>query len=51
MCLDRDFSDIMRQCFSSPTEYMKVSEEAQFSKEALRIAIEAKLQKELVYST
>lgn len=44
-----DYSTKMKQCFASATEYMSVQEEKQFTKQALKIAIEAKLKKQMVY--
>jgi hypothetical protein len=48
MCLSPrvDFSSIMRQCYSNPTDYMSVSEENEYTRKALAIVLEAKVKKE-----
>ncbi|CAD8176209.1 unnamed protein product [Paramecium pentaurelia] len=44
-----DYSAKMKQCFAKATEYMSVQEEKAFTKQALKIAIEAKLKKKMMY--
>jgi hypothetical protein len=46
-----NYSQIIFECFSSPTRYMSVSEERKYTQDALRIAIEAKIKKKAMYAT
>jgi hypothetical protein len=43
-----DYSDKLRKCFTSPTSYMSVSEEREFTIQALKIALEAKKKKQAI---
>jgi hypothetical protein len=46
MTMKCDYSDRLRKCFTSPTSYMSVSEEREFTLQALKIALEAKRKKQ-----
>ncbi|CAK69854.1 unnamed protein product (macronuclear) [Paramecium tetraurelia] len=46
-----DYSKTIKHCFSSATDYMSVEEEHAYTNSALKIAIEAKLKKKLMYDT
>ncbi|CAD8161669.1 unnamed protein product [Paramecium pentaurelia] len=46
-----DYSKTIKHCFSSATDYMSVEEEHAYTNSALKIAIEAKLKKKLMYET
>lgn len=46
LSLKCDYSAKLKECFSSPIEYMSVKKEKEFTKQALKIAIEAKLKKQ-----
>ena len=45
-----DYSSQMEKCFTSATRYMSVISEKQFTQRALKIALEAKLKKQALYS-
>ncbi|EAS04845.2 Sm protein (macronuclear) [Tetrahymena thermophila SB210] len=49
LSLKCDYSAKLKECFSSPIEYMSVKKEKEFTKQALKIAIEAKLKKQMMY--
>ncbi|EGR26947.1 TPR repeat protein [Ichthyophthirius multifiliis] len=49
LSLECDYSAKLKECFSSPIEYMSVKKENEFTKQALKIAIEAKLKKQIMY--
>ncbi len=46
--LKEDYSGKLKQCFTSPTKYMSVKEESEFTTESLNIALEAKMRKQLL---
>ena len=48
MTMKCDYSDRLRKCFTSPTSYMSVSEEREFTLQALKIALEAKRKKQAI---
>lgn len=48
MTMKSDYSDKLRKCFTSPTSYMSVSEEREFTIQALKIALEAKKKKQAI---
>lgn len=48
MTMKCDYSDRLRKCFTSPTSYMSVSEEREFTLQALKIALEAKKKKQAI---
>jgi len=45
-----NYSKIVFECFSSPTKYISVSDEKEKTMQALKLAIESKIKKELVYA-
>ncbi|CAD8174304.1 unnamed protein product [Paramecium pentaurelia] len=44
-----DYSTVIKQCFSSATDYMSVEDENAFTESALKIALEAKRKKKEMY--
>lgn len=48
MTMKCDYSDRLRKCFTSPTSYMSVSEQREFTLQALKIALEAKRKKQAI---
>jgi hypothetical protein len=48
MTMKCDYSAKIRRCFTSPTEYMTVAEEKEFTTQSLKIALEAKKKKQSV---
>jgi|JI6StandDraft_1071083.scaffolds.fasta_scaffold06656_10 hypothetical protein len=48
MTMKCDYSGKIKRCFTSPTEYMTVSEEKEFTMQSLKIALEAKRKKQSV---
>mmetsp|Transcript_37966 Transcript_37966/g.33998 ORF Transcript_37966/g.33998 Transcript_37966/m.33998 type:complete len:171 (+) Transcript_37966:871-1383(+) len=52
ICLSfkNNYSKIITECFSSATKYMTVEDERKKTKQALKIALEAKLKKQMVYA-
>lgn len=48
MTMKCDYSDKLRKCFTSPTSYMSVGEEREFTSQALKIALEAKKKKQAI---
>lgn len=48
MTMKCDYSDKLRKCFTSPTSYMSVAEEREFTIQALKIALEAKKKKQAI---
>ena len=45
-----NYSNKILSCYSSPTSYISVSTEKQFTEKALKIALEAKLKKKMMYA-
>ena len=45
-----NYSSKILSCYSSPTSYISVSIEKQFTEKALKIALEAKLKKKMMYA-
>ena len=48
MTMKCDYSEKLRKCFTSPTSYMSVAEEREFTLQALKIALEAKKKKQAI---
>lgn len=48
--LQNDYSKTPELCLTSATEYMSVEAEAEFTRQALKIAIEAKERKKLMFT-
>lgn len=48
MTMKCNYSEKLRKCFTSPTSYMSVSEEREFTLQALKIALEAKKKKQAI---
>jgi hypothetical protein len=48
MTMKCDYSEKLRKCFTSPTSYMSVAEEREFTIQALKIALEAKKKKQAI---
>jgi hypothetical protein len=47
---EKNFSEVIGKCYSSATEYMKIEDEKEFYKDALKIAIEYKRKRKLMYA-